>query len=226
MTPTFWIVAAGFGIRILVDGAALERLRARDPQAIRDLVDRHHAALVGLAQTIVRSREMAEDVAQDTWIAVITGLDGFDGRSSLATWIIAILLNKARTAAKRQQRYVPLDLGADGDGDDHAVDPARFSPDGHWIDPPPSFEGADPERIVAGRQIWEHVRAAIDRLPPAQKAVLLLRDVEGRDAAEACSLLGITAENQRILLHRARARLRGLVEDLVRGRPVDPLAKA
>jgi RNA polymerase sigma-70 factor (ECF subfamily) len=155
---------------------------------------------------------------------VITGLDGFDGRSSLATWIIAILLNKARTAAKSQRRYVQLDL--DAGGDEPEVDPARFSPDGHWIDPPPSFDGADPERIVAGRQIWEHVRAAIDRLPPAQKAVLLLRDVEGRDAAEACSLLGITAENQRILLHRARARLRALVEDLVRGRPVDPLAKA
>lgn len=215
---------ASVAVRITADPQFLHRLRSGDPTAIRGLIARHHGALVGLAQTIVKSREAAEDVAQETWIAVIDGIGRFDGRSALSTWIIAILLNKARTVARKESRFVALADEMGDDLDEPAVSPSRFAPDGHWVDPPASFDGVDPERICAGRELWRHVGAAIERLPPAQKAVLILRDVEGRDAAETCRLLDLTPENQRILLHRARAKLRNLVEGLVS--PRAPLAKA
>lgn len=219
--------AAGAAIRIVADGDFVDRLRAGDAGAIRTLITRHHGALVGLAQSIVKSRAAAEDVVQETWIAVIEGVGRFDGRSALSTWILAILLNKARTVARRESRYVPLSEEGGSDLDEPAVPPERFAADGHWAVPPVPLDGVDPERIYAGRQIWRHVGDAIERLPPAQKAVLILRDVEGRDAAETCRLLELTPENQRILLHRARAKLRNLVEQLVAapvGAPV--LAKA
>jgi RNA polymerase sigma-70 factor (ECF subfamily) len=221
------IVAAGlFALRIAVDGPALDALRRREPAALRSLVMRHHGSLVRLAQAIVKNREAAEDVAQETWIAVIDGLDGFDGRSALATWIIAILLNKARSHARREKRFVPLESEFGADLDQPAVDPSRFQANGHWADPPIAFDGADPERVVAGREIWRHVAQVIDTLPPAQKSVLVLRDVEGRDAAETASLLSISRENQRILLHRARAKVRAAVEALMRGEGAVPVAKA
>lgn len=215
MTLVFWIAAAGFALRIHADGAMLEALKRGDKESLRRLVSHHHAALVGLAQTIVRSRATAEDVAQETWIAVVNSIHDFDGRSALSTWIIAILLNKARTHARREGRYVPFSDSADDEGTvGPAVSPARFAADGHWTQPPVSFDGLDPERIVAGRELWRHVGAVIETLPPAQRSVMIMRDVEGRDAAETCTLLGLTAENQRILLHRARARVRSAIEAL------------
>jgi RNA polymerase sigma-70 factor (ECF subfamily) len=226
MSPVFWIAAAAFALRIVREDELVARIRSGDHDAVRDLVTRHHAALIGLARTIVKSRETAEDVAQETWIAVMTGIDRFDGRSSLATWIIAILLNKARTAARRAHRYVPLAAETGDDLGEPAVDPARFSAGGHWVEPPMSFAGADPERVVAGRQMWKHVAAAMETLPPAQRAVLILRDVEGRDAAEACALLEISPENQRILLHRARAKVRATVEAILRAGDREGIAKA
>lgn len=224
---SFWIAAAGFGIRIAADRIFLGRLKARDPAAVTDLVRRHHAALVALARTVVKDAAVAEDVAQDTWIAVMAGIDGFDGRAALSTWIIAILMNKARSHLRRQRHFVQLDEDRETGGDDGAlVDPARFAPDGHWADPPVPLDGLSPERIVMGRELWRTVRARIETLPPNQRAVLIMRDVEGRDADETCALLEITPENQRVLLHRARAKLRGFLEDLAATERRAALAKA
>lgn len=217
MSVSFMLAAAGFALRVALDREAVSALRDKDPAAVRALVARHHGSLVALADTIVRNRSLAEDIAQETWIAVMGSIADFDGRSQLSTWIIAILLNKARTQARREGRYVAL--AVEDDGDFRPVDPSRFSADGHWIDPPSSFDGLTPEREFAGRQLWRHVRAAIEALPPAQKAVIVLRDVEGRSAEETCTHLGLSAENQRVLLHRARARLRQLVETLERSEP-------
>lgn len=215
MSVLYVIAAAGFALRIRGDAAFVAALVRRDPDAIRDLIGRHHAAMVGLARTVVRRQELAEEVAQETWIAVLDGIHDFDGRSALSTWIIAILLNKAKTLARREGRYVSMSAQMGDDLDAPAVEPSRFGHDGHWTQPPESFDGLDPERIVSGREIWRLIRAEIDLLPPAQRAVLLMRDVEGRDAAETCRLLDLTQENQRVLLHRARAKLRNRIEELV-----------
>lgn len=208
-----WGAIAAFGLRIAVDALLLEKLRAGDHRAIDQFVARYHGSLVGLAQSIVKRRSAAEDVAQDTWIAVLTHIKGFDGRSSLSTWIIAILLNKAKTYAKREGRYVPL--ASEAEQDDGAPSRDRFLPDGHWAEPPDSFDGMDPERIFAGRELWRHVGAFIEDLPPAQRAVMIMRDVEGKDAAETCRMLELSSENQRILLHRGRTKIRNRLAALI-----------
>lgn len=218
MSFTFFVAAVGFGLRIHADGLFLDQLRNGDPEALRLLVERHHAALVGLAQTIVKNRATAEDVAQETWLSVIANISRFEGKAALSTWIIAILFNKAKTYAKREGRYAPLAEENDqGDENDH-VSASKFDATGHWIDAPRSFDGLNPERIFAGRQLWNHVREMIDRLPPAQKAVLIMRDVEGQDAAKTCELLDLSPENQRVMLHRARTRIRNEIEALLLGK--------
>ena len=215
---TFFVAAIGFGLRIHADGLFLEQLRGGDPEALRLLVERHHAALVGLAQTIVKNRATAEDVAQETWLSVIANISRFEGKAALSTWIIAILLNKAKTQAKREGRYAPLAEERDHGDEKDTVSPSRFDATGHWAEAPRSFDGLNPERIFAGRQLWNHVREMIDRLPPAQKAVLIMRDVEGHDAAKTCELLELTPENQRVMLHRARTRIRNEIETLLVGK--------
>lgn len=221
MSFTFFIAAVGFGLRIHADGLFLDQLRSGDPEALRVLVERHHAALVGLAQTIVKNRTTAEDVAQETWLSVIANISKFEGKAALSTWIIAILLNKAKTFAKREGRYAPLAQEEDHGDDNDPVIPSRFDATGHWNEPPRSFDGLSPERIFAGRQLWNHVRELIDRLPPAQKAVLIMRDVEGHDAAKTCELLELSPENQRVMLHRARTRIRNEIETLLLGKNAD-----
>lgn len=187
------------------------------------LVECHHPALVRLANTIVKNRAVAEEVAQETWLAVITNLPSFEGRSALSTWIISILLNKAKNHAKREGRYAALGNGDEEKSDSERALQRRFDENGHWSEPPLSFDGLTPERIVAGRELWRHVRQMIEHLPPAQKAVLIMRDVEGVEAIETCRLLEITAENQRILLHRARTRIRNEIERLMADGVAEPL---
>lgn len=193
-------------------------LRARDPAALRALVHRHHGSMVGLARSMLRSAAAADDVAQDAWIAVIAGLPGFEGRAKLSTWIMSILVNKARNHATREGRYVPLLLEEDPPDDPEG--PERFDHTGHWRVRPDDLATITPERILAGREALEQVRLLIDQLPPAQRAVLILRDVEGADAAETATLLDLSPENQRVLLHRARARLRRALDDLSRQGPL------
>lgn len=202
----------------------LARLRRGDSQAYRQLIRRYHASLVGVAASIIGSHAQAEEVVQDAWLAVHAGIGGFEGRSSLSTWVFSIVLNRARTRATREARLVGLADFDGGDPNERAVPISAFQPDGHWIEAPRLWDEVSPERIVGGRQLWDHVQAAIERLPSGQRAVLILRDMEDCAAEEACALLGITAENQRVLLHRARGRIRAAVDALVGNAP-EPVAR-
>ena len=202
------------------DPAFLARLRRGEHAAFRELIRRFHGSLVGVAASIIGSRAQGEEVVQDAWLAVFSGIGAFEGRSSLTTWVFSIVLNRARTRASREGRLVGLpallDSGpTDGEAAERAVPLAAFQPDGHWREAPALWDELNPERIVAGRQLWDHVQEAIERLPPGQRAVIILRDMEGRSAEEACALLAISAENQRVLLHRARGRIRRTIDPLV-----------
>jgi RNA polymerase sigma-70 factor, ECF subfamily len=194
----------------------LARLRRGEEQAYRSLIRRLHFSLIGVAASIIGSRAQAEEVVQDAWLAVFAGIDRFEGRSSLVTWVFSIVLNRARTRASREGRLVGLPaLLAGTEPGGRAVDVTEFKPDGHWLEIPSLWDELNPERIVGGRQLWDHVTSAIERLPAGQRAVIILRDMEGRAAEEACTLLGISAENQRVLLHRARGRIRQTIDALI-----------
>jgi RNA polymerase sigma-70 factor, ECF subfamily len=187
------------------DRALLERLRAGDGKAFEELVATHDGALRRVALTFVRTPSAADEVVQETWLNVIRGLDGFEGRSSLRTWIFRILANTARTRAVRDDRNVPFStLERD---DRPAVEPSAFAADGRWISAPPRLD-ADPESGLLSVELREHLREAVDELPPVQRAVITLRDLVGAPAEEVFELLDLTDGNQRVLLHRARARVR------------------
>ncbi len=190
----------------------LALLRGGDERAYRHLIRRFHGSLVGVASSIIGSRAQAEEVVQDAWLAVFSSVGRFEGRSTLASWLFTIVLNRARTRAAREGRLVALPAGIEGD--ERAVPRSEFKPDGHWREAPRLWDVLDPERIIGGRQLWTHVQEAIARLPAGQQAVLILRDIEGVSAEEACALLQVSAENQRVLLHRARGRIRKLVDGL------------
>jgi RNA polymerase sigma-70 factor (ECF subfamily) len=199
----------------------LARLRAGDEQAFAALVARHHAAMLAVAQGYVKTRAVAEEVVQEAWLGVIKGLDRFEGRSSLKTWIFRILVNTARTRGAREARFVPFaSLAPEGD-DEPVVDPDRFSggPNpypGHWTTPPDDWR-ALPEAALAGRETLAVVTAAIAELPPAQRAVIAMRDIAGCEAEEVCATLEISEGNQRVLLHRARSRVRAALERHLHG---------
>jgi RNA polymerase sigma-70 factor (ECF subfamily) len=203
------------------DPAFLAMLRQGDQRAYQRLIRRFHGSLVGVAAAIIGSHAQGEEVVQDAWLAVHAGIARFEGRSSLITWIFSIVLNRARTRASREARTVGLpDMTDGGDPGERAVPLSAFQPDGHWVEAPRLWDEVSPERIVGGRQLWDHVQAAIERLPAAQRAVLILRDIEQCEAEEACALLQISAENQRVLLHRARGRIRATIDSLLGAAPV------
>jgi RNA polymerase sigma-70 factor (ECF subfamily) len=188
-------------------------LRAGNEPAFRALVARHHAAMVSVAMQFVPSRAVAEEVAQDTWLAVLRGLDRFEGRSSLRTWIFRILGNRARSRGASEHRSVPTDL-LDDTGP--AVPSSRFRPDGdqwpgHWADPPRRLSELPEERLVE-RETAAVVASAIDGLVGSQRQVIVLRDVEGWSSTEVCDALGLSEGNQRVLLHRARSKVRAALE--------------
>jgi RNA polymerase sigma-70 factor, ECF subfamily len=193
------------------DAALIERLRAGDEAAFMELVERYHAALVRLAQSFVSSRAVAEDVAQEAWLGVLNGIGRFEGRSSLKTWIFRILVNRAKTRGVREARSVPFSSLAGEDGEP-SVDPERFVREGAWSSPPRAWEGEPEERLLAG-EARAVIDAAIERLPPAQRRVITLRDIEGLGAEEVVGVLDISDGNQRVLLHRARAKVRQALED-------------
>ena len=188
------------------DAELVERLRAGDEAAFVTLVDRYHSPLLRLATTFVPSRAVAEEVVQDTWLAVVRGIHRFEGRSSLKTWLFRILANRARTTGVRERRHTPVDLELTP-----AVAPERFRPDGRWVDPPVPWTDEAEDRIVA-RHTVELITGHLDELPEAQRQVLVLRDFEQLPASEVCELLGLTEANQRVLLHRGRSRIRSLLE--------------
>jgi RNA polymerase sigma-70 factor (ECF subfamily) len=157
----------------------------------------------------VSSRAVAEEVVQETWLAVLTGIERFEGRSSLKTWLFRILTNKAKTRGQREGRTLPFSsFAADGDEDETAVPVERFARGGAWATPP---RGVPEERLLAA-ETRDRVEQAISSLPPNQRAVITLRDVEGLSAEEACNVLGLSETNQRVLLHRARAKVRTALE--------------
>jgi RNA polymerase sigma-70 factor (ECF subfamily) len=188
------------------DGELLLRLRAGDEQAFTGLVERYHQPMLQLAASFVPNRAVAEEVVQDTWLAVLRGLEGFEGRSSLKTWLFRILVNRARTTGTKEQRSVPV---ADPEP---AVDPSRFGGDGGWADPPEHWIEAAERRMEAGK-LADRIRAWLGELPSRQREVVLLRDVEGMSSEEVCTVLELSEGNQRVLLHRGRSRLRQLFEN-------------
>ena len=183
------------------DVTLVERLRAGDEAAFVDLVNRYQARMLRLAEATVGSRAVAEEVTQDTWLGVVRGVDRFEGRSTLKTWLFHILLNRARSAAGREARA--------GRPDDDIAE--RFDASGAWITPPqPWAEQAD-DRILAQR-LAARVQDLLPQLPEAQRQVVVLRDLEDTAPKDVCTLLGITDGHQRVLLHRGRARLRDLLD--------------
>lgn len=204
----------------LEDAELARRVRAGDRPAFAALVARHGGALLRFALTFVRSRAAAEEVVQDTWMAVLEGLPRFEGRSSLRTWMFRIVANRARTRVERDGRSVPFSaLGADEGGPPEvpAVSPDRFDGTGHWREPIEAWTEESPERLALRAETRGVLEAAIAALPEGQRAVIVLRDLEGLDAAETCALLGIGDANQRVLLHRARTRVRLALDRHMRG---------
>jgi RNA polymerase sigma-70 factor, ECF subfamily len=194
------------------DPALLARLRAGDETAFEELVAHHDGALRRVARTYVRTDAAAADVVQETWLGVIRGLANFEGRSSLRTWIFRILVNRARTRAVREARDLPFSsLESD---DEPAVEPGAFGRDGHWASAPPRLDG-EPETNLLSAELRAHLLAAVDGLAPPQRAVITLRDLVGLRADEVCELLELTEVNQRVLLHRARARVRAALLPLM-----------
>jgi len=194
------------------DAELITRLRRGDEQAFEVLIAAHHAAMLRVAQTFVSTRTLAEEVVQETWVGVLRGLDRFEGRSSLKTWLYAILINQARSIASRERRAIPFDHTDDA----RAEDPARFAADGSWSQPPVPFTEEIEDRLAHAPMLAQ-LGAALDDLPPAQRIVVTLRDIEQLTSDEVCTMLEITPANQRVLLHRGRAGLRRSIEALLEG---------
>ena len=204
------------GAETTSDAELVRRLRAGDEAAFRDLVRSLHGALVKVAQAFVGSRGAAEEIVQDTWLAVIAGLDGFEGRATLRTWIGHILVNKAKPRGTRDKRAAPMPVSPEDLEPD--VDAGRFGPRGYWASPPAAWEKA-PEALTLRKEACEHIERELAALPPTQGTVVMLRDLEGWSAEEVCAALEIGEANQRVLLHRGRARLRAALERYHSGEP-------
>jgi RNA polymerase sigma-70 factor (ECF subfamily) len=196
----------------------LAALKAGDEAAFQSLIQRHHGPMLRLALAYVGDRGVAEDVVQETWLTCLRSLDRFEGRSSLKTWIFGIVINVARSRRRKESRILPFASfwrRDDGEGNRPTVDPSRFGSDGMWRDGPHRWDNI-PESKVLGDETLRHVRSAIDALPPKQREVILLRDVAGFEAGEVSALLGISAANERVRLHRARAAVRQALEEYLR----------
>lgn len=194
----------------------VERLRAGDERAFEELIERYYGYLFRLAELFVATREAAEDVVQETWLAVVQGIERFEERASLKTWLSRIVMNKARTRGVRDKRIVAYSRLAHDNSDDPepAVDPERFFRSGpyrgHWSLPPQPWAG--PEESLLTDEMMAVVHNAVGKLPEAQQTVITLRDIHGFDAEEVCNTLGLSETNQRVLLHRARSKVRSAVE--------------
>ena len=191
------------------ESALVASLRAGDQRAFMQLVEEYTPGMRRLALTFVRTPALADDVVQEAWLGVLKGLDRFEGRSSLKTWVYTIVANVARTRAVREARSVPFSslAPADPDDDGAAVDPDRFVDAGHWVRP------IEPWRRVVDAEARGVIDAAIARLPPQQAQVIELRDIEGWSSEEVRNVLDISETNQRVLLHRARSKVRAALEE-------------
>ena len=201
----------------LDDASLVAALRSGDEAAFARLVQQYQGPLLRLARLYVGDSAAAEDVVQETWLGLLRGLDRFEGRASLKTWLFHILVNRARTRAVRDGRTRPLSaiVHLETDTVEPAVDPARFRPaedqwPGHWLLPPSSDDL--PEQRLLAHELRQRVRAAVAALPPAQREVVTLRDIEGWTSDEVCQLLELSDANQRVLLHRGRSKVRNALE--------------
>src|SRR3954451_1738887 len=196
------------------DAALVARLRKGDESAFAELIDSYGATMLRVAQMFVRDRASAEEVVQETWLAVLNGIDRFEGRSSLKTWLFRILTNRAKTRGQRDGRTVPFSsLAGSDEGDEPAVDPDRFlgadsAEPGAWAAPPRAW----PQDRVLQKETLGVIQMAIEDLPDAQREVIRLRDIEGWTPMEVAEALEITDGNQRVLLHRARSKVRAKLE--------------
>jgi len=201
------------------DRDLLDRLRARDEQAFNDIVRRWSPVMLRVARGYVSTDASAQEVVQETWLGVIRGLAAFEGRSALRTWVFRILVNVAKTRGVKEHRSTPFSSMSPGEDNGPTVDPNRFrDPDAddwprHWTPAgAPRPWHVDPETAALRAETRSLVSAAVDQLPERQRAVVVLRDVQGFDSDEVCDLLGVSAQNQRVLLHRGRAKIRAQLE--------------
>ena len=200
------------------DGFVLtQQLLAGDEAAFSALVAAHHGSLLRLALTFVADRGTAEEVVQETWLGVIKGLKSFEGRSSLKTWIFRILVNRARTRGARDGRLLTFSALASSEREGSELTD-RFTSEGRWLHPPGNWEEQNPEDLLLRRETVERLQRAVADLTAAQRAVITLRDIEGLDSPEVCNVLGISETNQRVLLHRARTKVRAALEDRLASR--------
>jgi RNA polymerase sigma-70 factor (ECF subfamily) len=184
------------------DAELVARLRAGDESAFVELLNRYQSRLLRLAQATVGSRAVAEEVTQDTWLAVMRGIEGFEGRASFKSWLFRVLINRARSAASREQRAGRPDEDIE----------QRFDAAGHWITPPVPWSDQVDDQLVA-TELAARVQSLLPQLADAQRQVVVLRDIELVDPADVAAMLGISDGNQRVLLHRGRQRLRALLAE-------------
>ena len=194
------------------DHVLLDGLRAGDERAFEMLVARYDGGLRRVARTFVRTPSAVDDVVQETWLGVLRGLHAFEGRSSLRTWMFSILVNQARSRAKRDARSLPFSALETEHG--QVVDAAAFGSDGRWASAPARLDG-DPETGLLSGELRAQLLHAVEGLSEEQRAVITLRDLVGCSAPEVCELLDISDGNQRVLLHRARSRVRDALAPVV-----------
>ncbi len=199
------------------DRALVEALRRGDEAAFATLLDRYQAALVRVALLYVRNREAAEDVVQETWMGVVRGIDRFEARASFKTWLFRILVNRAKSRGIAERRQVPFSSFAEPDEPEGpSVDPSRFFDAssrwaGFWSAPPEPWEGIPEDRLL-GQETRSLIEEAVAALPPSQREVICLRDIRGLSSQEVCDILDLSEANQRVLLHRARTKVRARLE--------------
>jgi RNA polymerase sigma-70 factor (ECF subfamily) len=202
------------------DERTVAALRAGDEHVFRDLFARTYPMLKRVARSYVASDAVAEEIVQDTWLAIVTGIDRFEGRSALGTWIFSILTNQAKSHSAREKRAAPFSSIVPRDIERPIVDPDRFQKDddawpGHWATPPRPWQ--KPERRLLSLETRDLLKEALAQLPDRQRLIVGLRDIDGHSADEVCDLLGLSQENQRVLLHRGRSRLRAVLEEYLDG---------
>ncbi|MCZ6580232.1 MAG: sigma-70 family RNA polymerase sigma factor [Nitrospirae bacterium] len=203
----------------------VQGLRNGNEAAFSSLIDRYHTQLIRLARAFVPSQAVAEEVVQETWLAVLQGITRFEGRSSLKTWLFQILTNRAKTRGRQESRYVSFSDAANQTDQEEeiAMEPERFHPSGHltghWTIRPTTWDENTPERLLLSKEGLAQIEKAIQALPANQRQVIILRDFEGIDSEEICHMLHITLTNQRVLLHRARCKIRAVLEAYLKEHP-------
>jgi RNA polymerase sigma-70 factor, ECF subfamily len=205
------------GERLPSDAQIVAALRVGDERMFRELFARHSPAMKRLARGYVESDAVAEEVVQEAWVAIITGIDGFEGRSAFGTWMFSIVINQAKSHGRRERRTAPLSSLAAAD-DEPVVSADRFQRDdeawpGHWATPPRPWQ--KPDRRLLSLEVREQLKDALAQLPERQRMIVGLRDIDGLSAEEVRGLLDLSQENQRVLLHRGRSRLRAALEEYV-----------